>query len=414
VKFLCPFDIRSTVTARPVASRSFDESGLFPERFPCRLPERQPHFRMIATELMHKLVPAHISVGLRLILCFAIARGGETLLWGQERPEFLRQNPTTETNLGLPYPSNRSRESTIATVALGHRLFFDPILSGNNAVSCATCHKPQFGFADDKPLSRGTSEKTSARNVPSLLNVAYYSSLFWDGRASNLETQVAFPIQSQEEMANTIPAVEQRLNANPSYLKEFAQAFGQGPITFEMVGWSIAAYERTLVSGNSPFDRWKYGHDEKAVSRSVKRGFIVFTSPKKANCAICHTVRKDDALFTDNKFHDIGVGVNSGKIADAGRYSVTHDEADRGKFKTPSLRNVEVTAPYMHDGSLKDLKQVLDFYIGGGNSHPNLDKEIHTLDFLTGQERRDLLNFLKSLKGAGPKEDPSLAIVAPK
>lgn len=299
--------------------------------------------------------------------------------------------------VGLPRILPSADHSATDKTALGRHLFFDPILSGNNAVSCATCHKPQFAFADDKPISRGATEKTSARNVPSLFNVAYYTSLFWDGRASSLEAQVAFPIESTEEMGNTFSVVEQRLNADASYQKQFAGAFGQGPITFEMVEKCIAAYERTLLSGNSPFDRWKYGHDEKAVSSSVKRGFIVFTSTKKANCAVCHTVGKNFALFTDNKFHDIGVGVRSGKSADVGRYAVTHDEADRGKFKTPSLRNIELTAPYMHDGSLKDLKQVLDFYIGGGNSHPHLDKEIHTLDFLTGQERRDLLNFLKSL-----------------
>jgi cytochrome c peroxidase len=286
---------------------------------------------------------------------------------------------------------------------LGLRLFTDPILSANDTVSCATCHQPQLGFADHKSVSDGAGKKHSLRNAPSLLNVAYFTSLFWDGRASGLEAQVASPIQSAEEMANTIPTVEQRLNADPGYRQEFAKAWGPGPITFEKVEKSIASYERTLLSANSPFDRWKYGHDETAVSSSVKRGFVVFTSKKKANCAVCHTVGKKYALFTDNKFHNIGVGVTSGTITDPGRYAVTHDEADRGKFKTPSLRSIGLTAPYMHDGSLKDLKQVLDFYIGGGNSHPNLDKEIHTLDFLTGQERRDLLAFLNSLNGEMPE-----------
>jgi cytochrome c peroxidase len=306
--------------------------------------------------------------------------------------------------LGLPPMPTILGDRVGNNEALGQRLFTDNILSGNGSVSCATCHKPEFGFADNKPLSRGASAKTSARNTPSLLNVAYFTTLFWDGRASNLETQVAIPIESPEEMANTITEVEQRLNANSTYREEFAKAWGPGPIKFEMVEKSIAAYERTLLSGNSPFDRWKYGHDEKAVDSSVKRGFVVFTSPKKANCAVCHSVGKTYALFTDNKFHDIGVGVKSGEITDPGRYAVTHDEADRGKFKTPSLRNIGLTAPYMHDGSLKDLKQVLDFYIGGGNSHPNLDKEIHTLDFLTGQERRDLLAFLNSLNGELPHD----------
>jgi cytochrome c peroxidase len=306
--------------------------------------------------------------------------------------------------IGLPaVPVPLDNRATAETIALGHRLFFDPILSGNNSVSCASCHKPQFGFADNQPLSKGATENTSSRNAPSLLNTAYFTSLFWDGRASSLEQQVRSPIESPEEMANTVPTVEQRLNSNRSYQQEFAKAWGSGPITFEMVEKSIASFERTLLSGNSPFDRWKYGHDQKAVSSSVKRGYNVFSSPKKGNCAVCHVIGQKCALFTDNKFHDIGVGVQSGQISDPGLSRVTHNEADRGKFKTPSLRNIGLTAPYMHDGSLKDLKQVLDFYIGAGNSHANLDKEIHTLDFLTGQERRDLLAFLNSLNGEMPK-----------
>jgi cytochrome c peroxidase len=301
---------------------------------------------------------------------------------------------------GLPAVP-RSAENPPATkaVALGRRLFFDPILSGRHTFSCATCHKPQFAYADDKPFTVGALGKTSSRNVPTVVNSAYFTSLFWDGHVSSLEEQVRSPIESAEEMANTVAEVEKRLNADPAYRQEFARAWGPAPITFEMVEKSIAAFERTLLSGNSPFDRWKYGHDESAVSDSVKRGFVVFTSKEKGNCAVCHLVGEKDALFADNKFHDIGVGVQSGKIADPGRYAVTHDEADRGKFKTPSLRNIALTAPYMHDGSLRDLKQVMDFYIGGGSSHPNLDKEIHPLDFLTGQERRDLLAFLKSLTG---------------
>jgi cytochrome c peroxidase len=305
--------------------------------------------------------------------------------------------------LGLPAVSIPPDNcGTRETVALGRRLFFDAILSGDNTVSCASCHKPQFGFADNKPLSQGATAITLPRNAPSLLSSAFLTSLFWDGRASSLEQQVRAPIESPEEMSNTTSTVEQRLNGNPSYQRQFSQAWGAGPITFEMVAKSIASFDRTLLSGNSPFDRWKYEHDQKAVSNSVKRGFIVFRFPKKGNCAVCHVVDKKYALFTDNKFHDIGVGVQSGEVSDPGRYLVTHNEADRGKFKTASLRNVALRAPYMHDGSLKDLKQVLDFYIGSGNSHANLDKEIHTLDFLTGQQRRDLLNFLNSLSGEVP------------
>jgi cytochrome c peroxidase len=189
-------------------------------------------------------------------------------------------------------------------------------------------------------------------------------------------------------MANAVATVEQRLNADPTYRDEFANAWGPGPITFERVAKSIASFERTLLSGDSPFDRWRYGHDPNAVNRSVKRGFTVFTSPKKGNCAVCHEIGKKYALFTDNKFHDIGVGVYSGMVSDDGRYQVTHDEADLGKFKTPSLRNIGLSAPYMHDGSLRDLKQVLDFYIGAGNSQAKHSATVIRLDSVFAHWRR--------------------------
>ncbi|HEX2598624.1 MAG TPA: cytochrome-c peroxidase, partial [Terriglobales bacterium] len=162
--------------------------------------------------------------------------------------------------------------------------------------------------------------------------------------------------------------------------------------------------ERTIVSANSPFDRWKYGHDERAVSQAVKRGFVVFTSPQKGNCSACHLIGEDYALFTDNKFHNIGVGVDMGQITDQGRFAVSRNEADRGAFRTPSLRNISLTAPYMHDGSVQNLKDAVDYYIGGGNSNPHLDPQIHVLDFLSGQERADLRAFLESLTGEMPRD----------
>jgi cytochrome c peroxidase len=306
--------------------------------------------------------------------------------------------------LGLPpVPIPADNPPTAETIALGRRLYYDPILSVDGTVSCATCHSPQAGFADPKPVSQGVDKKTGTRNSPPAINAAYFHVQFWDGRAPSLEKQCEGPPMNPVEMANTsLAEVEKRLNADPSYREQFAQAWGPGPITFEMAEKSIASFERTLLSANSPFDRWKYGHDENAVSESVKRGFIVFTSKKKGNCAACHLVGEKYALFTDNKFHDIGVGVDFGEIKDPGLFAVTHKETDRGLFKTPSLRNIALTAPYMHDGSLKNLKEVMDFYIGAGNSNPNLDKEIHVLDFLTGQEREDLLAFLNSLTGEMP------------
>jgi len=316
--------------------------------------------------------------------------------------------------LGLPpVPIPPDNPPTAETIALGRRLYYDPMLSADNTVSCATCHSPQYGFADPKPVSEGVGKKTGSRHSPAVTNTAYSQVQFWDGRSPSLENQAEGPVQNPVEMANTLAMVERRLNADPSYREQFAKAWGPKPITYEMVEKSIASFERTIISGNSPFDRWKYGHDERAVDESVKRGFKVFSSKQKGNCTACHEVGEKYALFMDNKFHDIGVSVDMGNITDAGLFAVTHNEADRGKFKTPCLRNIANTAPYMHDGGLKDLKEVIDFYIGAGNSNANLDKEIHVLDFLTGQERADLQAFLNSLTGemppnVGPPENANM------
>lgn len=308
-----------------------------------------------------------------------------------------------KSSLGLPpIPFPPDNPPTAETIALGRRLYYDPALSVDNSISCATCHAPKHGFSDGKPVSNGVRNQTGTRNSPTILNSAYFEVQFWDGRAPSLEKQAEGPVQNPVEMAHTLKGVETKLNADPSYRDQFASAFGSGPITYEMVEKAIATFERTVVAGNSPFDRWKYGHDESAVNDSVKRGFLVFTESKKGNCAACHLVGRENALFTDNKFHNIGIGVELGKITDDGRYAVTSNEADRGAFKTPSLRNVALTAPYMHDGSLKTLKDVIDYYIGGGNSSEHLDKNIHVLDFLTGQERADLQAFLESLTGEMP------------
>lgn len=300
----------------------------------------------------------------------------------------------------VPYPDGNP--PTAETVALGRRLYYDASLSLDNTVSCATCHDPAFGFADPRPVSEGVQKKKGTRNSPTVLNSVYYTSQFWDGRANNLEEQAEGPMQNPVEMAHNLRGVEKRLSADPSYRADFEKAFGTGPITIKRVVNAISAFERTLVSGNSPFDRWYYGHDEKAVSDSVKRGFDVFRDPKKGNCQTCHTVKEHHALFTDNKFHNLGIGATEDKIVDRGRFDVSKNPADTASFKTPALRNIAVTAPYFHDGSRKTLKEVMDFYIGGGNSNPYLDKEVHALDFLTAQERADLIAFMESLTGEMP------------
>jgi cytochrome c peroxidase len=345
------------------------------------------------------------SRGISFLIFSLIILAGGLLLYSQDEKAALPIGKPVQIQapLGLPpVPIPPDNPPTAETIALGRRLYYDPILSSDNTVSCASCHSPQYGFADPRPVSEGVDKKTGTRNSPPVINAAYFKVQFWDGRAPNLENQAEGPVQNPVEMANTLAVVEKRLNADPSYKAQFEQAWGPRPITYEMVEKSIASFERTVISANSPFDRWKYGHDESAVSESVKRGFVVFTSKKKGNCAACHTIEKSYALFTDNQFHDVGIGFDMGTFNDVGLYAVTHKDVDKGKFKTPSLRNIALTAPYMSDGSLKNLKEAIDFYIGAGNSNPNLDKEIHVLDFLSGQERSDLEAFLNSLTGEMP------------
>jgi len=307
--------------------------------------------------------------------------------------------------LGLPpVPIPADNPLTAEKIALGRKLYYDPTLSVDNTIACASCHSPASGFTDPKPFSVGTGGKAGGRHAPTVLNAAYNAVQFWDGRAPSLEKQAEGPVQNPVEMANALPAVERKLTADAAYRAEFEKAFGPGPITYEKVEQAIASFERTVISGNSPFDRYFYGGDKSALSPSARRGLEVFRNPKKGNCAACHTIGETYALFTDHKFHNIGVGADSeDNYKDLGRYNVTHNEADKGAFKTPTLRNIAKTAPYMHDGNLKTLKDVVDFYIGGGNSNPHLDKEIHALDFLTGPERADLKAFLESLTGEMPR-----------
>jgi len=310
-----------------------------------------------------------------------------------------------KTPLGLPpVPIPADNPPTAETIALGRRLYYDPLLSVDNTIACATCHSPQFAFTDGKQFSTGVKGQKGGRNAPTVINAAYNTTQFWDGRAPSLEKQAEGPVQNPLEMGNKLERVVERLTADARYRVAFEKAFGPGPITYEKVEKAIASFERTVVSGNSLFDRYFYGGDKSALSPSARRGLEVFRNRKKGNCAACHTIDEKYALFTDNKFHNIGVGADyKGNYQDLGRYNVTRNEADKGAFRTPTLRNIAKTAPYMHDGSLKTLKDVVDFYVGGGNSNPHLDKEIHALDFLTGQQRADLRAFLESLTGEMPR-----------
>ncbi|MGC2193043.1 MAG: cytochrome c peroxidase [Terriglobales bacterium] len=314
-------------------------------------------------------------------------------------------NPVTiKAPLGLPpVPVPPDNPPTDDTIALGRRLYYDPQLSADGTISCASCHAPQFAFADARSVSVGVGGKTGTRHAPTVINSAYNSLQFWDGRAPSLEEQAKGPIANPVEMAHSLDGVVNHLQADPKYRALFRKAWATDQITIDLVARSIASFERTVIAGNSPFDRFYFGHDKTAISPAAQRGFKLFTDPKKANCAVCHTIGKTDALFTDNKFHNLGIGADTrGNLNDPGRFAVTKQDADMGCFKTPTLRNLANRAPFMHDGSFPTVKDSLAHYIGGGNMNDHLDKEIHALDFLTFDERDDLLQFLDSLNGTLP------------
>ena len=307
--------------------------------------------------------------------------------------------------LGLPtVPVPPTNPETMETIALGRRLFYDKHLSRDNTVACASCHNPQTGFTDGLPHSVGVAGKTGTRNAPTVVNAAYMPQLFWDGRSASLEEQSATPIANPLEMDQGHDLLVSNLNSEPTYQAAFHKAFGPGPATLGKVEKAIASFERTLISGDSPFDRYRFGGDKNALTAAAIRGFQVFMNPDQGNCATCHTIAGKYALFTDGEFHNTGAGVNGeGDLMDFGRYEATKNDSDKGSFKTPSLRNIAQSPPYMHDGSLKTLKDVVDFYAGGGNSNLYQDPAMKSIH-LTGQQRSDLVAFMESLTGALPAD----------
>lgn len=307
--------------------------------------------------------------------------------------------------LGLPpVPIPSGNPPTAETVALGRRLYYDRKVSADATLSCASCHNPAFGFTDGRRTSLGVGGLSGKRSAPTVLNAAYYPVQFWDGRAPSLEEQAGGPIANPVEMNHPHDVFVSKLNKDPEYVAQFERAFGSGRITLDRIEKALASFERTLVSGNSPFDRYQYGGDKTAMSAAAIRGLALFRDEKRTNCAACHTIEEKYALFTDGKFHNLGVGLDpEGELTDLGRYNETKVQADRGAFRTPTLRNIAKTAPYMHDGSQKTLKDVIDFYVGGGSSNPQLDSKIKKLE-LSGKERADLVAFLEALTGDVPPD----------
>jgi cytochrome c peroxidase len=292
-------------------------------------------------------------------------------------------------------PAPEENPTTPAKVALGKQLFFDPRLSGDNTMSCATCHLPEKALADGLPLGKGRGGKSLARNTPSLLNTGFYDSYFWDGRAKSLEEQALGPIESPDEMNQDLDELEAELNAVPGYVEQFQEVFGEKP-NREGIAKALAAFQRTLITGPSPFDRYLAGEKD-ALSYSAKRGLELFTG--EADCVRCHR----GPTLSDGKFYRLGVASD-----DEGRGAVTGEDEDRKKFRTPSLRNVAETGPYMHNGSLKTLTQVVEFYYRGvpSTTPDGLPLDIEPLVGQSFSDITELVAFLESLTGKPPEITP--------
>ena len=336
---------------------------------------------------------------------------------------FVNQPP-----LGLPVvPIPEDNPVTKEKITLGRKLFFDRRLSINDTFSCAICHIPEQGFTNNEiQTAVGVEGRSVKRNSPTIYNSAYLGKIFHDGRESTLEQQVWSPLLARNEMANpSIGYVINKIKAINEYDGMFENAFdGRGP-TMETVGMALATYQRALNAADSPFDRWYFGKQEDAVGEDVKRGFDIFIG--KGTCSTCHLIEEDYALFTDDKLHNTGLGyqasmgiepktkrvqlapgvytdmaieqirsVSRPKENDLGLYEVTENPYDRWKFRTPPLRNVALTAPFMHDGSIQTLREVIEFYNQGGVQNELLSPLIKPLG-LTEEEMNDLVAFLQSL-----------------
>ena len=333
--------------------------------------------------------------------------------------------------LGLPrVPLPHGNPPTIQKVRLGRKLFLDRRLSDNGTLSCAMCHVPEQGFTvNEIQTAVGKGGKSLRRNAATLLNVGYGQLFFSDGSEPTLDLQPLDVFLNPDEMgAPSAGALVSRVQSLLDYASLFEEAFRE-PASIENIGKALGTYMRTLLSANSPFDRWHFNDEEGALSEAAKRGFRLFVG--EAHCVNCHSVGAGHALFTDHGFHDTGRGWHTSMVgrtlaepvrvelapdlfttvdrsileavgdplpADLGRYEVTHEPADRWRFKTPTLRNVTLTAPYMHDGSLPNLREVVEFYSAGGFAHDGLDPLITPLG-LSEQEIDDLVSFLRSLTG---------------
>ena len=287
-----------------------------------------------------------------------------------------------------PVPADNAM--TPARVELGRMLFFDPRLSGSGWISCATCHNPALGWSDALPTAIGHGMKTLGRHTPTILNSAYNKRQMWDGRFASLEEQALGPITSPDEMNMDMAQMVKRLKSIQGYQPYFERAYPGEGVSDTTVAKAIASFERTIVSNDAPFDRWQKG-DARAMGDAARRGFELFRG--KADCVACHS----GPNFMDDGFHNVGVKARDG-VPDIGRYAKVPVKAMKGAVKTPSLRDVALRSPYMHNGAYATLREVIEMYSRGGDATDNLDPNIKKLD-LTPAEVDDLVEFLESLSG---------------
>lgn len=290
---------------------------------------------------------------------------------------------------------------TAEKIELGKLLYFDPRLSKDGNISCATCHDPRMAWAEHKPTSEGIGGQFGARNAPTVINAAYLEAQFWDGRAATLEEQALGPIENPIEMGHSMVEVRKALTEIEEYKQLFKAAFGDEKITDDRVAKAIASFERTVLSGNSPYDKFRAG-DENALTDRQKRGMNLFE--KKFECSVCHD--PDTGIFSNGKYYNAGIGMDTEPL-DEGRKDVTGEAIDLGKFRVPPLREVEHTAPYFHDGSAATLEDAVRLMAGGGIDNDNLSAIFKGMQGLnpTDEEIVDLVAFLKALSGEYPVMD---------
>lgn len=347
---------------------------------------------------MNRLIPAALAL---LLAAPAVAQHAPSF------EELDRANPVVPLPgklLGLDTELARVKNApTPEQVRLGRWLYYDTRLSADGSISCATCHRPENGFSEPTPVSTGIDGQQGGRKAPSFLNAAFafYPETFWDGRAGSLEEQAVGPMANPIEMGNSHEVVVKTVAGIAGYRPFFRQAFGDDTVDLDRIARAIAAYERTRISGNSPWDRWRDADEDDPagqalVSEQVKLGHELFFG--KALCATCHV----GTSFTDSRFHNLGIGwdAQARELKDLGRFVVTGKEEDRGAFKTPGLREVTRHAPYMHDGSLATLRDVVDHYDKGGHANPWLSPKMKPLG-LTEAEKEALVAFMQALEGEG-------------